>query len=50
MLIQWYYLYSEQQGELIGEIQSTKSSATFTLPQKGTVCACNSLFILSGGS
>ena len=28
------YLYSEQ-GELIGKIHSTKSSATFTLPQKG---------------
>lgn len=42
------YLYSEQ-GELIGKIHSTKSSATFTLPQR-YVCACNSLFILSGGS
>lgn len=31
------YLYSEQ-GELIGKIHSTKSSATFTLPQK--VCMC----------
>ena len=28
------YLYSEQ-GELIGKIHSTKSSATFTLPPKG---------------